>query len=252
MKQFVLAIVVLIFTLGCASIRTDSSNPSLQSPITTPSEKMGFHAELGSSDRIKFTDDASARPPNITLVHSRSNDARVNLAYGINDRFDVSAGLTSSAGLNLTSRIRLSGDDKSVWSTAGTFFLNFDGSAKSGDQNGEFGPGGYNWSATATSTLTALGLAVGYRVSETTLLIGNFGVGQTQAKLEIKQDAANGDPGGNYTSDIKAPLHNLGFGVTLGRDTLITLGAMYTHKQWKDSTLGDTSTTHAILKLETR
>jgi len=25
----------------------------------------------------------------------------------------------------------------------------------------------------------------------------------------------------------------------------------YTRKQWKDSSLGDTSTTHAILKLET-
>lgn len=251
MKKIILVLAGLSFTVGCASIRTDSSNPSLQSPITTKSGNIGFHAELGSSDRIKFTDDASARPPNISLVHSRSNDGRLNLSYGISDRFDVGAGVTSSAGVNLTSRFRLSGDDKSVWSTAGTLFVNYDVSTKSGDQNGEFGPGGYNWNAKASSTLAALGVAIGYRASENILFIANAGGGETRAQLEIEQDAANGDPGGNYSSDIKAPLQNLGFGVAFGREAFVTLGVMYTHKQWKDSTLGDTSTTHAILKLET-
>ena len=251
MKKIFVVLAGLIFTTGCASIRTDSSNPSLQSPMITKPGTLGFQAELGSSDRIKFTDDASARPPNISLVHSRSNDGRANVSYGINDRFDIGAGVTSSAGVNLTSRFRLSGDDKSVWSTAGPLSANFAVSDKSRDKNGEFGPGGYNWSAKASSTLVALGVAVGYRASEKILLIANAGYGETRAQLEIEQDPANGDLGGNYSSDIKAPLHNLGFGIALGRETFVTLGVMYTHKQWKDTTLGDTSTTHAILKFET-
>lgn len=251
MKHFVFILAGLALTTGCASIRTDSSNPSLQSPITTKAGNTAFHGELGSSDRIKFTDDASARPPDISLVHSRSNDARLNLAYGVSDRFDIGAGVTSSAGLNLTSRFRFSGDEKSTWSSAATLFLNYDVSTKDGDQNGEFGPGGYNWNAKASSTLAALGIAIGYRTSENVLLIANAGGGETRAQFEIEQDAANGDPGGNYSSDIKAPLHNLGFGVAFGHDTFITLGVMYTQKQWKDTALGDTSTTHAILKIET-
>ena len=249
-KLFVIILGVFLFA-GCASIRTDSSNPSLQSPITTASEKLGFNLELGSSDRIKFTDDASARPPTIALEHSRSNDGRVNIAYGINERLDVSAGLTSSAGINLTSRVRLMGEPSSTWITAGTLFFSYDGSSKSGDQNGEFGPGGFNWEAAASSTLSALGLALGYRASENALIILNAGLGRTQAKLKIKQEPGSGDPGGSYTSESKAPLHNLGLGVVFGRQTPMTLGAMYTHKKWNDSALGDTSTTHAILKIET-
>lgn len=248
--QFLVIASAITFLCGCASIRTDSSNPSLQSPLTTASEKLGFNLEMGSSDRIKFTDDASARPPTIALEHSRSNDFRTYLAYGINERFDVSAGLTSSVGINLTSRFRLMGDSNSTWATAGTLFFSYDSSSKSGDQNGEFGPAGFNWNADASSTLSALGIALGYRVSENALIILNAGVGQTQAKLKIKQDPGSGDPGGSYTSETKAPLHNLGLGVAFGRQTLFTLGAMYTHKKWNDSALGDTSTTHAILKIE--
>ena len=245
--------VILILTLGfvgCSSIRTDTANPSLQTPILTKSEQRGIHLELGSSDRIKFTDDASFRPPTINLVHSRSNDARANFAYGINDKLDIAFGLTSSAGLNLTSRVRFSGEEKSTWITAGTLFLSYDASSISGDQKGEFGPGGYNWQAKANSTLGAVGLAIGYRFSDEMLFIANAGIGQTRAEVEIKQDAANGDPGGKYDAEIKAPLQNLGFGVTFGQRTLTTLGMMYTHKEWKDSTLGDTSTTDAVLKIE--
>ncbi len=252
MKNLFVIIIGSCLFVGCASIRTDSSNPSLQSPITATSEKLGFNLELGSSDRIKFTDDASARPPTIALVHSRSNDVRANLLYGINQSLDISAGITSSAGLNLSSRLRLMGDHASTWSMAGTFFLNFDNSSKSGDQLGEFGPSGYNWKADASSTLSALGVAVGYRSSENLLFIANAGVGQTTAKLEITQEPGTSDPGGSYSSDTKAPLHNLGAGAVFGRDGLVTLGVMYTRKQWQDSSLGDTSTTHAILKLETR
>ena len=248
--KYISVIILSVFFVGCASTRTDSSNPSLQSPLIAKAGT-SFNLEMGSSDRIKFTDDASARPPTIALVHSRSNDARASLAYGFNDNFDLSAGITSTSGFVVSSRARFSGDAKSTWATAGTLFLNYDSNEQSGDQNGEFGPGGFNWKSTAVSTLAAVGVAIGYRASENILVIANAGVGQTNAKMDLKQDPGGSDPGGNYSSEVKAPLQNVGLGFTFGHGTLTTVGVMYTHKEWKDSALGDTSTTHAILKLET-
>lgn len=247
--KFLILSAVLVFA-GCASVRTDNANPTLQTPILTKSERRGFNLELGSSDRIKFTEDASLRPPVLNNVYSRTNDLRANFAYGINEWMDVSIGATSNPGLNLTSRVHLMGDDKSTWLAAGTFFASYDKKYESGDQKGNFGPGGYNWNATTSAVLGSVGVSVGYRFSENMLLIFNGGVGKTTAKLDIQQDAANGDPGGNYSTTLEAPLTNAGFGLTFGQRTLYTVGFMYTHKEWKDNNLGDTSTTHTVIKIE--
>ncbi|MES2803795.1 MAG: hypothetical protein V4654_14980 [Bdellovibrionota bacterium] len=46
-KFLVMAVAITILS-GCVSIRTDSSDPSLQSPVTMTSEKLAFNLELGS------------------------------------------------------------------------------------------------------------------------------------------------------------------------------------------------------------
>lgn len=252
MKQIIQLLFFALFVSACSHITVHTANPSLLSPVTATPEKWGFGLEMGSSDIIKFTEDASARPPVISPQQSPSNDARAYAAYGINNIWDISLGIDTSAGLNLNSRLRFIGENNDVNRIilTGTLFYSFDTSNKTGDQNGELGPGGYNWEADASTSLSSFGLSMGYRTSGNILLFVHGGVGRAATDLKIKQDPGSGDPGGNYSFTDQAAMQHIGAGATLGKDTRVTLGVMYTHKEWSNAVLGDTSTTHAIIKIE--
>lgn len=248
----ILLILVPVFLIACASVDVDTMNPSLQSPITTTAEKIGFNFELGSMDNIKFTEDASARPPTIDPKSRPKTDLRAHLNYGVNSILDFSMGLNHNLGVILNSRLSLINEPTNPFLLAGTLYYGYDPTNKSGDQNGEFGPGGFNWNAKANGSVASVGLSAGYRLSENVLIYLHGGVGRSSVDLKINQDAANGDPGGSYSYNNSAKLRHLGFGLMLGKETKYTLGVQHTTKDWSDSTLDNTATTHAILKIESK
>jgi opacity protein-like surface antigen len=248
--QQILLILGMFFLAACASVDVDTMNPTLQSPVLMTSEKLGFAFEMGSTDNIKFTEDASYRPPTIYPQSTPTNDIRAQLNYGVNKSFDFSAGANQSMGIILNGRLRLIEEANNPFLLAGTIYFGYDPTNKSGDQSGEFGPGGYNWNADASGQVSSIGLTAGSRLSDNVLVYLHGGVGSTRVNLKIKQDASNGDAGGEYSYNNSGKVRHIGLGLAFGKSTLFTVGVQYTHKEWSDLILGDTSTTHAIIKIE--
>ena len=247
MKKIYLPFLVFFF-VGCSGITVVQTNPSLQNPETSHDGQLSFLIASDSAEKIDFTDDASARPPVVNIVQTTVNDLRGQINYGLNNRWEISGGANSDGAGIFNSKFRFYGGDngENGFIATLTLFLSYNSTSRSGNQEGEFGPGGYPWKATGTAYLGSGGLALGYRASDAFLVFANSGAGNAKATLAIKQDAANGDAGGAYSIESKASIVNYGLGVTVGKNTRVTLGISQTLKKWTNSAFQDKTSTNGI------
>jgi hypothetical protein len=100
------------------------------------------------------------------------------------------------------------------------------GWGKSGDNKGEFGPGGYPWSSERSGSFINAGVSVGYAITPWFMPFMGYAAGSSIMEADVKQTAANGDAGGNYHNEFRGKMTTWGGGVQLfGEKTRLSLGA---------------------------
>ena len=90
-----------------------------------------------------------------------------------------------------------------------------------GDQNGEFGVGGHDWSANAKATTSSLGLSYGYRQRKDLLLYTGLAVGQVDVSGKVIHEESDDKTSPKATYDIdskKGTTQTIGAGFVLGNE----------------------------------
>ncbi len=236
---FLVSLGIFLLT-SCSSVVVRQSNPALVNPEKNSSEDLDFAVEVGGSETYELSADASLRPPSVIPVNTeKKSELRGLLKYSLTEKFLISAGLTHYFGINFLTKYNLVGQSQDALSLALYALGNHDSTTENGDQSGTFGAGGYPWKAEGRSILATAGISLGYRFSEKILLFVNqAAIGKARLNIKIEQDAANGDPGGNYTESTDAQMFNSGLGFVFGQKNPLTLGVTYTEKRWPEQHLG--------------
>lgn len=220
-------IFILIFASGvlsaCSSIRIDTPVAQVI-PSENVAEKdleLGFRAEPMREHTV--TSDASARPPTFDDNNIGSANLLSSLSYGLNDQLQISGGMIGAfAGLQGQVRYQFMGTPRNQGQVGWSGAVHAEGyalqSKNSGDQNGTFGPGGYNWKGSANMTSGGAGASFGYRWDKSWMAF----VGTTYNVFEIKtlidqdQTADGTNLGGQYKHANNGDSTATGVGIVMG------------------------------------
>lgn len=233
MKTKILLILSTATLSACANLNSTFVNPPVEAPIVR-GQKSSWNLTLGShaAHEYEFSSDASLRPPTLDQPAVRSQSSPfVGGAYNFSENFSFGIELHPfNFGVDGKAKYQLLGDKQSGFQLASFGRAGVVQTTKSGDQNGEFGPGGHKWEAKSSGYIGSLGLSAGYFLNESIMLYlgGSFGALSTKAEIDHKANTSGTSPAASYSADDKANLTSLGGGIVFGRQTLLTLGLTYT------------------------
>lgn len=223
--------------MGCSSLQIIVPLPHVEVPEVQGPPQNLLYMETQGGIAFEATSDASARPPNLSSAKTTDLGNLPALGVGISfeklSRLQLSLGgamlgssLTSFVtGLQCKLQYQILGEPTQT-AKDGNFSLSVFASgaapseSKSGDQKGNFGPGGYPWKATISTSAITYGLSTGYRFAPGTLVYLGAAMSSPTVKVTIDQSATNdnSDLGGNYS--LSSPLRNqtVTLGFVFGKD----------------------------------
>ncbi len=247
----ILLIIFLSILSACSHIKVQVPQAAVM-----PSELLKKDAwELGIRSQASrlhtASQDASARPPTFDNDDTTSALITGDLFYAPLDRLQFGAGISSDVGVYGGIAYQFLGNPwaerKIGWSAALKFDVYAGSTGKKGDQNGEFGPGGYNWKADLSVVSVGGGLSVGYRFHESFMTF--LGASQLSHKIKstIKQDPSdNGtDPGGSYSQSPTGSSSTIGLGFMVGSDRIRFIPVL----QWHEYQLADAKSSEGSINL---
>lgn len=193
---------------ACTSLSTLVPVSSPESPRTNGSRwKWGLGIESNAAKDLEFTSDASLRPARLSNPKlTRSDFVSGRVGMGLAEPIDVflKVGWTKEtiAGFKvqwLGGSLQNSKEGDLILTTV--ISASRGGQSRSGDQLGQFGPGGYNWNSSITMTAEEYCLLVGYMMSSEFLLYGGgyFSPFRISGSIEHKQSDNGTSPAAFYS-----------------------------------------------------
>ena len=168
---------LVIFT-GCTTVYTKGPMAIVDSPEVISSNVPHLNLDLGllPVDNIEFVKNASSRPLTPTIPPVLGQQASLLGGLSLNTRIPLELGLalnsdflmTGSFGTLFSAKYQLLGPTNEKMQThcyllSVSTHLSYSSQNLAGQQNGQFGPGGYPWSANSHFGSYDLGVSYGYR-----------------------------------------------------------------------------------------
>ena len=237
-----LILIALTSLVGCAGVSIYSPGPMIEAPEVPAKLELGFAAEPAT--KYEYTGDASARPPALDNPEARSGSMLTGrLGYAVAESVEIGGRLLPGGtgafplgGLALTAKVQLIGDKKTPGLCAavygGTFFSS---TSSSGDQNGDFGPGGHNWKAQASASTLSAGVSIGYRQSPATLFFLAASYANQRLSGSIHHDASSNlsSPAADYPlNELDGNTRALALGARFGEKAMLQLDARRLDRNW--------------------
>lgn len=218
---------------GCSSISHTLVAPEVQPPGIADEQVIDIVASTGPGREVTLFTDASNRPPSYS-TNFATNQRRHGVAYGglgyALKGVSFSGGLLGAnsliEGIWVGGKLQVLGKQgllgQSPLHLTGWGRLGLQRSNKSGNQNGEFGPGGYPWEAERSGSFFNLGLSVGYEIASGFIPYIGYGKGTAHAKATVEQAISSDglSPAATYTNSYDADVTSWGGGVQLGSDNV--------------------------------
>ena len=163
-------------TAACNSISTNLPSSRFESPEVPGHLRWRVAAGAGTDQQVTFTNDASNRP--ITFTNTISQIPEFPLlkgSLGLADRFEIGVRYAFPSAFLAKAKFQILGEAGDL-ARSGNFSLTItagagaDYTSRSGSQEGTFGPGGYGWSATSTTSIFDYSLIAGIRPAENFLV----------------------------------------------------------------------------------
>lgn len=248
--KIVLYVFLLIFICRCQSVNLSIPGATIES-----SEALGrtWQKELGPSAEpargVEFTTNGGQRPPNLDAPNELGNTHHVQhqARFGIAQRFEwgVAVGLDTvgddaSTSIMANGKFQFLGPSRleaqagdfsgAVFGRLGHAYAN-----RSGDQATEFGPGGFDWKALASSWYSMLGVSFGYRVHSSWLVYVGGSYQHILSSIKIDQQPAsdNSDPGGAFEKTRNGNSTALGLGSRVGIGKVFALNVKLMHYRFE-------------------
>ena len=230
--SFLPVAVLALYLTGCASLK--ASIP--YSKVLTPEVKSERHQvsldviSTTQTAEYEISSDASERPFVEKEFTRFEDEAAKALSVGgdiqLFDRLEV--GLSLGATAEVRAKYQLIGESLNQSQVGNQSLAVFATSSsisyyKSGDQNGEFGYGGYDWNARVKSTNSAFGLSYGYRLKEDILLYTGFSLG----RIDV-----NGDVVHEESDDKTSPKVDYDIDHKTGSERTIGAGLLFSNNNW--------------------
>lgn len=256
-----LPLALLLFAFGqaaCVSIEVDVPGPLMSAPeLSAKKGETQFTFGTEQSTRYTFTQDASRRPLDLTPSSRSGGYIFGNVGYSVAEWFQVSVGLIpTSLGTPLNVGTQFLGHLQVIGhgTEAGAKLAIFGGYLSTsvstgGNQNGTFGPGGFNWKARAWSQTLTIGGSAGYRFSVGPLFY--IAGGYADQMLAGTVEHALSDDGLSPAVDYALPTLNgstksVGLGLLFGTSPQMSIQARQFYRSWPGTALlgGGESTDH--------
>jgi hypothetical protein len=197
---------VVLTTAACNSISTNLPASRFESPEVPGHLRWRVGGGAGTDQQVTFTDDASNRP--VTFVNAVSLIPEFPLvrgSLGLSDRFEIGVRYGFPSVFLAKAKFQILGEaadlaSKGNMSLAVTAGAGADYTSRSGSQEGTFGPGGYGWSASSTTSIYDFSIIAGVRPSDNLLVFASPFVSTYGINGSINQAASdNGQsPAANY------------------------------------------------------
>ncbi len=257
--QLLLVVALLALSTACASVEVEVPGPLLSAPeLSAAAGQTQITFGTEQSTRYTFTQDASRRLPDFTSASSRTGGYLFgNVGYSATPWLQVSAGLIpTSLGtpLNVGSQILAHLQIVGHGVDAGPKFAIFGGYlatsvATGGNQNGTFGPGGFNWKARAWAQALTIGGSAGYRFSAGPLFYVGGGYADQMLAGTIEHSLSDDglSPATEYAIDtLKGSTKSVGLGLQFGTNPQMSVQARQFYQTWPGAaaTGGGESTSH--------
>lgn len=256
---------VTMFTIGCGSLSVNVPGPLIESPeLPGASGKIDFGFGAEDSTRYTHTDDASRRPPTLTSpeINTRASLVFARGGYSLTDWLEVglryfpSTGGNSAStfivgGLGLTARAQIFGAGTTPgWKMSAYGGLLQSSAYSSGDQNGNFGAGGYKWTADAKAVVLTAGSSIGYRFEGYQTMIylaGSYADQRLSGTIDHSASDNGLSPAAKYAlNDIRASTRTAALGLRFGSDVQLGVEGRVIHRSWPGTpTQGGESTESA-------
>ena len=221
--QSILLLSLAALALGaCADVK-------IKTPVATvaPSELLrdgtGEVSFRSDPARLQTTTlDASERPPTFDNLNEGTGLLEGDFAYGIMENLQLSVGLTSDIGLTGQAAYQFVGkpwaEAENGWSAVAHLDLAYTSFSKTGNQNGNFGAGGYPWKANISMSSWGGGVSAGYRWSRTWMGFAGTSMNAFKVKTTINQDPTSdgSSAGGNYSETNDGTSWATGVGLMIG------------------------------------
>lgn len=240
----------LTLATGCSTLRVKIPGPLIESP-ELPGEKgkMEFGAGVDDAKEHVFVQDASRRPPKLNEPNFNRRDYYIygRGGYSVADWLELGAryipgggswgiGLLGGVAGTFRAQVIGTGGQTPGWKVAiygGAFFTH---TGIGGDQNGDFGAGGYDWSAQASAFTTSLGTSLGYRFPDQKLLVFlaySYADQRAEGKIDHRASDNGTSPAATYQlSAIGGNGRTLGLGLRMGESFVWGLDARLIDQSW--------------------
>ncbi len=216
MKKF-LKIFFLSFILSsCTTLDIRIPLASIKSPELPTAGLSEVNIATLPAKLFTSTNDASKRPPIFVSTVEQSNLLNAEYNYALTDGLLIGAGANIDFGFSLQAQYQFVNSNNWLASVYGD--VSYDNTQRSGDQNGTFGPGGYNWKGNLSASGIHMGTSIGYRFNEHIMSYVGFAYNSFSTKTDITQDVSNDglDPGGSYKDSSHGNNRTIGLGVQIG------------------------------------
>lgn len=256
----VAALLVNLLQAACVSIEVDVPGPLMSAPELS-AEKGQTQITFGTeqSTRYTFVQDASRRPPDLSTSSSSRSGGYIfgNAGYTVTEWFQISVGLIpTSLGTPLNVGTQVLGHAQVIGhgTESGAKLAVFGGYlatsvSTGGNQNGTFGPGGFNWKARAWAQTLTIGGSAGYRFSNGPLFY--VGGGYADQMLAGTIEHALSDDGSSPQTEYAFPTlqgstRSVGLGLLFGTNPQMSVQARQFYRTWPGANAlgGGESTDH--------
>lgn len=233
-SHFLFALFGMVWISGCATINHTHVAPQVMGPLLPQNKSLFIEGNVVPSRSVELYQDASQRPPSrpscVSCTHSTSSTLLPALGYVPLKWFSLSGGFVMQPtfdplfdGVWLSGRVQVVGPtgltrENSKWSVTVDARGGSQGGSSSGDQKGQFGPGGYPWKATREGGFASATLSLGYSVRESFTPFIGLGFGSSNTKVKVDQDRSSDgtSAGGSYESSSSAVFSVYGAGIQFG------------------------------------
>jgi len=175
----ILCFTSLVITSACTSLIVHLQSARFDSPEVAGPWGKRLSVGAGLTHDVTIASDTSSRPPTLgTPTDDTDLDIPLRVGLGLGQIFEIGLryGFPVSAAM-LTGKVQLLGHtaresvpgDISLALAAG---YGTQSSAIGGNQNGVFGPGGFNWNANETTNVADYSVLFGYRPTEKLMIYG--------------------------------------------------------------------------------
>lgn len=228
------------FLTACSALQVDMTMNRFDLPETNglTGSRAQLNLQAETAQTYKATQDASRRPPDLSAPNvNRTAAASVNGNVSLAEKLDFSIKTTIGRSPTMFAlKYQLLGaslteSKKGDWSLAVSGAYGFGSSRTNGDQNGDFGPGGYGWDGRLNSTVSDVAVLAGNRLSDTALFYGSifYSNYRLESRIRHSQSDNGSSPAAEYnvTDNGFQRGANLGFAIMPNPNTIFKIEGVY-------------------------